>query len=180
MNKIKIYLIRIYRLLLNYEKQEEVIWKDIKKLHADCGWRSGVYENDKYIETVFEISKETPVVFHYIVGKYSFHCSVKILENYPLDLTTDFFILATHFNNVLSDGVVIVNVNNHYIEYHHKVNLLLPLLYRNEIYSQIIRHYDTARDIYEAFQRLINENESPAIIIADILNRNNNQEKKDK
>jgi hypothetical protein len=34
------------------------------------------------------------------------------------------------------------------------------------------RHYNTAKDIYSAFQRLINENESPAIIIADLLNNN--------
>ena len=36
----------------------------------------------------------------------------------------------------------------------------------------ILKDYNTAKDIYSAFQRLINENESPAIIIADLLNNN--------
>jgi Cdc6-like AAA superfamily ATPase len=62
-------------------------------------------------------------------------------------------------------------VNNGYVEYHRKRDLLIPLLYSDEIDEQINRHYNTAKDIYAAFQRLIKENEAPAIIIADLLNK---------
>jgi hypothetical protein len=179
MNKIIFYLRRIYRLALSYEKQEEVVWRDLKKLHADSNWKSGTYEKDKYIESIFEIGNEQAGAFHYIIYDSSFHCRVKIIEDYPLELTTDLFILATHFNNVLSNGVVVVNVNSHYVEYHQKRDLLIPLLYSGEIQGQITRHYNTARDIYAAFQRLINENESPAIIIADLLNKNEKGEGKE-
>ena len=102
----------------------------------------------------------------------SFHCRVKILEDYPNDLTTDLFILAAHFNNLLNNGVVIVNVQNHFVEYHQKRDLLIPLLYTNETYGQLMRHYNTSKDVYSAFQRLIIEQEAPAIIIADLLKEN--------
>ena len=107
-----------------------------------------------------------------MIHEGSFHCRVKILEHYPSELTTDLFILAAHFNNLLNNGVVIVNVHNRYVEYHQKRDLLIPLLYTNETYGQLIRHYNTSKDIYSAFQRLVIEQEAPAIIIADLLKKN--------
>ena len=73
---------------------------------------------------------------------------------------------------MLINGVVIINVNSKYIEYHQKRDLLIPLLYNSEIHSQITRHFNTAKDIYSAFQRLVEEQEAPAIIIADMLKKN--------
>jgi hypothetical protein len=169
MNKIIFYLQQIYRLTFGLKKQEEIVWKELKKLHAVSEWNSGVYEKEKYIETVFEISKEQGGIFYYMIYDDSFHCRVKILEDYPTELTTDLFILAAHFNNLLNNGVVIVNVNSLYVEYHQKRDLLIPLLFSGEINSQLTRHYNTSKDIYSAFQRLVIEQEAPAIIIADLL-----------
>ena len=92
------------------------------------------YEKEKFIESFFEISNEKGCIFYYMIYEGSFHCRVKILEDYPVDFTTDLFILATHFNNLLNNGVVIVHVNSHYVEYHQKRDMLIPLLYniRNE------------------------------------------------
>lgn len=176
MNKIKFYLQRIYRLALTFKKQEEIVWKELKKLHAAAEWKSGVYEKEKYIETIFEISNKKGGAFFYMIYDGSFHCRVKILEDYPTELTTDLFILAAHFNNLLNNGVVIVNVNGHYIEYHQKSDLLIPLLYPSEIHGQLIRHHNTSKDIYSAFQRLVIEQEAPAIIIADLLKDNDTKE----
>ena len=177
MNKIKFYLQRIYRLALSFKKQEELVWKELKKLHADAEWKHGVYEKDKYIETIFELGKEQGGAFYYMIYDGSFHCRVKILEDYPVELTTDLFILAAHFNNLLNNGVVIVNVQSHYVEYHQKRDLLIPLLYTSETYGQLMRHYNTSNDIYAAFQRLIIEQEAPAIIIADLLKENEANDK---
>lgn len=176
MNKIKFYLKRIYRLTLSFKKQEELVWKELKKLHKDEDWRYGVYEREKYIETIFQIGKEQGGTFYYMIYDGSFHCRVKILEDYHTELTTDLFILATHFNNLLNNGVVIVHVNGHYVEYHQKRDMLIPLLYNSEIYGQLIRHYNTSKDIYLAFQRLIIEQEAPAIIIADLLKENESKD----
>ncbi len=176
MNKIKFYLQQIYRLTLSFKKQEEIVWKELKKLHADSEWKSGVFEKEKYIETTFEISNERGGIFYYMIYEGSFHCRVKILEDYSTELTTDLFILAAHFNNLLNYGVVRVNVNSLYVEYYQKKDLLIPLLYNSEIHDQLIRHYNTSKDIYSAFQRLVIEQEAPAIIIADLLK---NKEAKD-
>ena len=180
MNKIKFYLQRIYRLTLNFKKQEELVWEELKKLHADAEWKHGIYERDKYIETGFEISKEQGGIFYYMIYDGCFHCRVKILEDYPKELTTDLFILAAHFNNLLNNGVVIVNVNGHYVEYHQKRDLLIPLLFNSEIHGQLNRHYKTSKDIYSAFQRLVIEQEAPAIIIADLLKDNDAKDEETK
>ena len=168
---------RIYRLSLNYNKQEALVWEDLKKLHTDAEWRSGIYEKDKCIESVFEFSKEKTGTFFYMLYEGYYHCRVKILEDFPQELTTDFFILAAHFNNLLNNGVVIINVENQYVEYHTKREILIALLYTGEIYDMLIRHFKTSKDICWAFQRLVKENESPAIIIADLLKRNGNEMK---
>ena len=101
MNKIKFYLKRIYRLTLSFKKQEEIVWKELKKLHADAEWKSGIYEKEKYIETVFEIGNEQGGLFYYLIYDGSFHCRVKILEDYPTELTTDLFILAAHSSRLI-------------------------------------------------------------------------------
>jgi hypothetical protein len=172
MNKVKFYLQQIYRLALSFRKQEELVWKELKSLHANADWRHGIYEKEKFIETVFELGKDQGTSFYYLIYDGSYHCRVKILEDYPTELTTDLFILAAHFNNLLNNGVVIVNVNSNYVEYHQKRDLLIPLLYNGEIRGQLTRHYNTSKDIYTAFQRLVIEQEAPAIIIADLLKEN--------
>ncbi len=172
MNKLKLYLNRIYRLSFNLQKQEEIVWSDLKKLHELAQWKHYVYEKDKYIETILEINDGKAGRFYYYVEDSRFHCSVKILEDYPIELTTDLFILAAHFNNLLNNGLVRVNVKDSSIAYHLNRDLLIPLLYIDETHSQIESHFYTAKDIYSAFQRLIIEQEFPAIIIADLLKKN--------
>lgn len=172
MKKLKYYFKRIYRLSLNFQRQEEIVWEDLKKLHSNAEWKSGIYEKEKYVETIFEISKGKAESFYYMIYNGCYHCRVKILEDFHPDLTTDLFVLATHFNNLLNNGVVVVNVDRQYIEYHLKMDLLIPLLYKGESYELLIQHFNTAKDIYSAFQRLVHEQEAPAIIIADLLKSN--------
>ncbi len=172
MENLKFYFLRIYRISLSFRKQENLLWKDLKKLHLDEHWSHGIYENDKYIVTTFDIGDGQMKSFYYMVYDACFHCRLTILEDYPIDRTTDLFVLAAHFNNLLSDGVVIVDVSSNSIVYHQKRDLLLPLLYGGEIYTQINRHYATSKDIFSGFQRLIFNNEEPVMIIADIIHKN--------
>jgi len=169
LEQIKFYLKRVYRLSLSGKKQQDVVWKDLIKLHKNAKWKSGVFENDKYVETIFKFASEKYGTFYYFVYEGFFHCKVKILESYPPDLTTEIFILSTHFNNILNEGVVIVNTKNSDVEFYLKKDLLIPLMYSGELYNQLIKHYDISKDIYAAYQRLIIEQEAPAIIIADLL-----------
>lgn len=160
---------RAYRSLLDISNQEKIVWKELKKLHSDCGWHTGVYEEDKFLETVFSIADETPGYYHYSIRDNELQCTVRVLENYGSELTTDVFVLASHFNNLLKFGVVEVNVDSSAVTYRLPQNALVPCLYTGEIYNQITMHYETSKDIYWAFQKLNIENEEPTLIIADLL-----------
>ena len=178
LDKIKMYLKRMYRITRSFEKQEELVWNDLKKFHNGADFKSGVYERERYIETIFGLSDEQLGTFYYMLYDGRYHCRVKVLESFPEELATDVFILASHINNVLNNGIVIVNVNRGYVEFHQKRDLLVPLIYTDDIYDQLLRHYNTSKDIYSAFRRLIVEQEAPAIIIADLLKKNEEEDEK--
>jgi hypothetical protein len=65
--------------------------------------------------------------------------------------------------------VVQVDVNSATVAYRVKRDILVPLLYGGETYELMNRHYDTSKDIYWAFQKLVVDSEEPALIIADLL-----------
>jgi len=180
MKNLKAYLNRIYRLSVNHSKQENFVWNDLKKLYSGSNWKYGIYEKEKYIEAVFGIGNEKGRRFFYLINNDYFHCTVNILENFPVELTTDLFILAAHFNNLLNNGVVTINIEKQAVEYSTKSHILIPLLYNGEIYNDLLRHYNASKDIYWAFQKLIDENEAPAIIIADLLKKLKEEEQNKK
>ena len=168
-HELKLYLQRIYRLSIKINKHEEIVWNHLKKVHAENDWKSGIYEKEKFIETFFKTDNTKSFAFSYFIFDSGFHCMSKVIENFPTEITTDLFILASHFNNILNNGVVKVNVNNQCVEYHINSDLLINLLYPGEINRQIERHFSTSKDVFYAFQRLIVKQEAPAIIIADLL-----------
>ena len=176
LNLIYRYFTRIYKLSLSSDKQDLLAWKALKKMHVDAGWKSGVYEKGQYIETVFEIGEEKAGVFNYMILDREYHCRVNILENFMPEMATDFFILAAHFNNLLNKGKVEINVNDRTVEYNYKSDLLVPLLYPGEFHNRMLKHYYTSKDVYWAFNKLIYEKDEPAIIIADLLKKNETQE----
>jgi hypothetical protein len=162
---------------LDYKKQEAIVWKEMKNLHLISEWRSGIFENEKYIESFFTISDGQAARYFYMLYDGSYHCRVKVLESFPIEATTEIFVLASHFNNILKNGVVTINVNDGFVEFHQKIDQLIPLLYPGELHNLLLKHYNTSKDIYTAFQRLLNEGEAPAIIIADLLNKNRDDNK---
>ncbi len=169
LRNVKLYLKKIYRISLSPQKQEKILWKDLKKYHANATWHSGIFEKEKYIHTSFEISEYIIRDYYYMLYDDCFSCSVRIIEDFPQELTTDLFVLATHFNNLLEKGTVIINVKQNCIEYNLNNNQLIPLLNTDEIDNQLLIHYKTSKEIYWAFQKMIDENEAPAIIIADLI-----------
>lgn len=170
------YLRKIYRITISDKKHEEIVWNDLKKLHQDSKWRFGVFESDKHIETVFEIGEKTGATFYYMVYDGHYHCRVKVLENFSSEITTELFVLAAHFNNLLNSGVVVVNVQSGYVEYHTKNDYIVNIIYPGELHAQLLRHFNTSKDIFWAFNRLVNENEEPTLIIADLMRMNKNNE----
>jgi hypothetical protein len=156
--RLKYYLLRIIRISYSVKARENFVWKELKKLQSAAKWHHGIYESAQYFYMIYD-------------GK--FHCRVKIHDNYPVELTTQLFILASHFNNLLNSGVVVVNVDKRYIEYHLKTDILIPTMYTGEIQEIIVRHFNISKDIFWAFNELIYKNEEPALIIADLLRSKN-------
>jgi len=170
--KLLFYIKKVYRISLNYKKYENIVWNDLVKLHKDSKWNYGVYEADKHIETNFEISENVSETYFYMLYDNHYHCRVKVLTNFPQEYTTEIFVLAAHFNNLLNNGMVIVNVNSGYVEYHTKSDYLVNLIYPGNLNTALIRHFNVSKDIYWAFNKLIKENEEPTFIIADLLRKN--------
>ena len=175
MKRLAAYLRRICRLSVSYSKHENLVWKDLKKYSAAMEWNCGIYEKEKYIEGFWEIEDEKGARFCYTIYEGYFHCKVLILEGFPVELTTDIFILAAHFNNLLTYGVVRINVEQQFVEYHGKTEILVPLLYRDTIDDEINRFHNMSKEIFWAFQKLVEENEAPAIIFADLMKRIENK-----
>ena len=178
MKKLREYLNQIYRISISHKKQEKLVWEDLKSLHAKEKWESGIYENEKLIETRFNIAKERVSTFYYSIYERQFLCRVEVLDFFHSDLTTDVFILASHFNNIMKYGKVIVNVQSQAVQYHIKNSIFSYLLYPGDIHFQLKNHYDIAKDLRWAFQQLLDTDEPPAIIIADFLKKKEDEESK--
>lgn len=167
--KLKSYFQKIYRITLGYKHFEKYVWNELIELHKKAKWHYGIFAEDKYIETVFEISENKNTRYFYSVDQGYFHCRVRIIEDFHAEITTDLFVLASHFNNLLNYGVVMVNVENKFIEYQMKSDFTIHVIFPDEIHAQLIRHHKISQDIFWAFDKLIEESEEPAIIIADLL-----------
>jgi hypothetical protein len=167
--KISLYFRNIYHLSISAKKYDKIVFKHLIKHHKDLNWHFGVFEVEKYIVTPFNISENTPAKYYYMIFDGKFHCQVKILNSFPKEITTELFILATHFNNLLRNGIVTVDVEDNTVNYSIKSDLIVNIIYQGEIHHQILNHLNTSRDIFWAFNRLIEENEEPALIIADLL-----------
>ena len=167
------YLKRVYRFSLNKSKREDLAWKDLKKFFAKFDWKYGIYEKEKYIDSFWSITDadDKGTKFIYLINDNCFYCSANAFDNYPIELTTEIFILAQHFNNVLKNGIVIVDAESRYVEYRRKMDILIPLLNTGVFLEEIIHHQETVIDIHWAFQKLVEENEAPAIIFADFLKK---------
>jgi hypothetical protein len=175
MKQIMSFFQKIYRLSIGIEKQQQLVWEDLKALHCEAEWRCGVYESEKYLETIFEIAEDTPGTYYYMLRDGQFHTVVEIARWFKPEQTTEMFILASHFNNILNSGVVTVNVKRLVVEYRIQRDLLVPLLYDGEICGQLIKHFDISKDLYWACQKLVHGNEEPALIIADLFKKRENE-----
>lgn len=158
-----------YHLLLASEKQHDIVWGYLKKYHIDEKLNSGFFENEKRIESDFKITEDYHARFFYAIHKGIFYCRCKIVQDFDPELTTEMFVLATHFNNLLKYGKVLIEPSERTVEFAIDSSLTEYLVFPGALQQVTIMHYDTTKDVYWAFQKLINEQEEPAIIIADLI-----------
>ena len=169
--KLSQYFEQFYRISQNYSKQESLVWEDLKKLYLKENFEHGVFEHNKVIEGYFAIAENVGETFFHTVTDGKFQCVVYVLRNFPVELTTDLFILASHFNNLLTFDKVIIDTTDKNVIFCSSVDFLLPLLYSGEMFGQICRHYELSKEIYWACNKFMEGNEPPAMIIADFVAR---------
>lgn len=161
---------KCYRVNLNQEKRKKMLWKDLIKLHKNENWNYRIHDNTWCMESLIQNNKNQINRYFYSIYKDKFYSQVKVIYDFPEDLTTNLFILATHINNILNEGIIHINIENKYIEYSKSENIIVPLIHQQALKNQIILHYSASQKIQWAFEELINRNEEPVLIFAELMN----------
>lgn len=152
-------------------RQKEIVWEELIRLHRNHNWRFGVFENQNYVESTFQISENTDALYHYLIYNQQLHFDVNVIDSFPPEITTDLFVLAAHFNNLLTFGKVVVDVNKNYVEFSFQNELSLYSVFPEKIELDFARHYQISKDVYWAFQKFVSEREEPVIIIGELMNK---------
>ena len=176
---------RFFR-LNNLKNTQKILWSDLKKYFehaskAGANYKYGIFESEKYITTYYTIDKANNTrQYRYLLESenYRLVSLVFISEGYDEAKTTDVFILASHLNNILGEGIVRVNPDICTILFEHRINELVPFLFPGEIHTQVVRHYNHSLDIIWAFDQLLLHNQDPVFIAAELLKRNDERIKK--
>ena len=161
---------KIGGIILDEAQQLECVWNELIKVHKESNWRFGIYESENYVETTFAISEEMQTTYRYLIYEQNLHFDVRVLDSFPTDLTTDLFVLASHFNNLLMFGKVVVDVNRCNVLFSYQNEISFYSVFPEKIDHHISRHFHISRDVYWAFQKYITEREEPVIIIGELLN----------
>ena len=163
-------LIRIYR-LTKVRNRSDVVWNELIKLHKNLTWHFGQYENDKYLETIFEDEDNNLFTFHYSVDNQRLILSGLVLPGFDDECINDIMILSSHFNNLLTNGNIRVNIEHSYGEYILTGDLLRYLLYPAEIYVDILRHHSITEECFRTFTEMINTKDEPVFVFAEFVKR---------
>jgi hypothetical protein len=161
---------KIGGVILDESKQMECVWNELIKIHQESNWRFGIYESENYVETTFAISEEMQTTYRYLIYEQNLHFDVRVIDSFPTELTTDLFVLASHFNNLLMFGKVVVDVNRCNVLFSYQNEISFYSVFPEKIDHHISRHFHISRDVYWAFQKYLTEREEPVIIIGELLN----------
>jgi hypothetical protein len=151
-------------------QHQACVWDELTRLHRNRNWRFGVFESENYVEAIFHISEDTDEFYRYLLYDQQLHFDVRVLHSFPPEITTDLFVLAAHFNNLLTFGKVVVDVNRNNVAFNFNNELQLYSVFPEKIELDLSRHYQISKDVYWAFQKFVSEREEPVIIIGELLN----------
>jgi hypothetical protein len=165
-------------LLRDPSQHKEYVWSELLNLHRNRNWRFGVYETELYVESTFTLSENKDELYRYLLYGDELHFDVVVTNTFPPEVTTDLFVLAAHFNNLLTFGKVIVNTQNRNVVFTYQNEVSLYALYPEKIEQHLSRHYHISKDVHWAFEKFLEEREEPAIIIGDLMNIQKNRGEK--
>ncbi len=170
---ILVHIKRIYR-LFRVNRRSQIVWNELIKLHRKENWNFGLYENERYIRTTFK-DNDNELEFNYQVTDEKLILRAIIAVGFSEENITDIMILSSHLNNLLTFGMVRVNIDDNYVEFIYHGDLLTYMLYPVVIHSNIGRHFRITSDCYWAFSHMLNSGEEPVFVISELLKRNEEQ-----
>jgi len=156
---------------MKIQNRSEIVWNELIKLNKKEGWHFGQYENEKCIETSFKINDGLVMKFQYSINENNLIFRAVILSEFNIDSTNDIMVLSSHFNGLLNRGIVRVDIKYNYVEYVYSGNLLLYLLFPEEIHFDIERHYNITKDCFWAYSTMLKSGDNPVFVIAELLER---------
>ncbi len=163
------FLKNSYRMRNRMNNAEKFVWEELLNLNRKNHWSHSVFETDKQIETLFAINKAKTKTFIYAVFKDQLLFKVVLVENFPIENTTDLFILATHYNNNYQHGRVVIDVKERRVEFISLDALEIYSLLPEKISSDLSLHYYISKDVFWGFNKYLETKDEPALIFADFL-----------
>lgn len=94
-----------------------------------------------------------------------------ILQSFDEEITNDILVLASHFNGLLSFGVVKVCIKYNYVEFVYSRDLLTYSLFSGEIDSDTDTHFKLTKDCFWSFNNLIETGDDPVFVFSELLKR---------
>lgn len=165
---IKFKFTLLYR-SITITKSAKYVWKELLKHHKNNNWKFGQYDN--YVECNFVVDDNNTLRFIYEVENTGLTFRSFILVDFDEEIATQLMLLASHFNNLLTFGVVRVNLKHNFVEFSYTRDLLVYSLYPGTINNDTLRHFDITKDIFWAFNELITSGEEPVFIFSELLKR---------
>jgi hypothetical protein len=165
-------------LLRDPSQHKEYVWGELLNLHRNRNWRFGIYETENYVESTFTLAENKDGLYRYLLYGDELHFDVVVTNTFPIEVTTDLFVLAAHFNNLLTFGKVIVNTQIRNVVFTYQNEVSLYAHYPEKIEQHLGRHYHISKDVHWAFEKFLQEREEPAIIIGDLMNIQKNRGEK--
>lgn len=150
-------------------KSVKYVWKELLKYHKNGDWRYGQYDN--YVDCNFVVDDQNTLRFIYEVENTGLTFRSFILVDFDEEISTQLMLLASHFNNLISFGIVQVNLKHHYVEFSYTRDLLVYSLYPTTINNDTLRHFDLTKNIFWAFNELVISGEEPVFIFSELLKR---------
>lgn len=177
MNRFSQFFRNISVILSSEERQSRLFWKMLKNHLTESELVFGAYERERTLHVDLEVAENTTLKFEYFVHKARFFLICRFLKYDAPEDASEIFILAQHMNNLIGhDGTLRVETDEQVCSLVFNVDFRPILLGFSGIRELIIRHHSIAVDARNAFLRLMIEGEEPAIIIADLLKENNQED----
>ena len=159
------------------ERQLELFWKKLQDYLRKENFVFGVYESAKSLRVRYRMKGEDLPEFSYFLHKTRVYLRCDFAAYDEHADAGNIFILAQHLNNLIQyDGIVEVDTKEQTCSLLFDVDYRPYLLGLLDLDDLINRHFAILLDVRQSYFRLLVEGEEPAIIFADLVASNKNEQ----